>query len=163
MLSLQIMTTVYDCIVLDLDGTLVHSSKKKRSNAISLSFDDSCGDHSQMWISKRPGFDIFLQKCFDQYDVGVWSMGQPGYVEAVVSLFPYRPRFVYNWCNCDRQNGRIFKRLSSIPHSGNILMVDDKSDVLEASERVQTIIVPEWTPKYKNDTVLFDLSSKLHK
>lgn len=156
-------SSVYDCIVLDLDGTLVYSSEKKRGEAKSISFKDSCGDQSKVWIHKRPGFDAFLQKCFEQCDVGVWSMGQPGYVDAVVSLFPRRPVFVYNWCNCDREGGRIFKRLSSIPHMGNILMVDDKMDILESCDRVRTIIVPEWTPKQSNDTALIDLAAKLSK
>lgn len=152
----------HSCIVLDLDGTLVFSSKKKQGIADNVTFNSSSGESKQIWVHKRPGFDAFLQACFEHSEVGVWSMGQPGYVEAVVSLFPRRPSFVYNWCDCDRNGGRVFKRLSNIPHAGNILMVDDKSDTLEICDGVQTIIVPEWTPKSKGDTVLPDLAFQLY-
>ena len=157
--------SLYDCIVLDLDGTLVFASSKKKGIAESISFKDMHGDTMMMWLHKRPGFDLFLKKCFESAIVGVWSMGQSGYVEAVVSLFPQRPAFVYNWCHCDRDfrrpNGKIFKRLRNIPHEGKIIMIDDRTDVLEMCDRVNTYIVPEWHPRDKDDTTLYDLSPVL--
>lgn len=86
----------YDCIVLDLDGSLVCSRSKNLGNGEKITFMNSYGEEEIMWVHKRPGFDMFLQTCFELSTVGVWSMGQPGYVEAVVSLFPQRPTFVYN-------------------------------------------------------------------
>lgn len=151
----------YDCIVFDLDGTLVFSSQKCKGIAQRISFKDMHGDDMELWIHKRPGFDEILNKCFESMIVGVWSMGQPGYVEAVISLFPQKPAFVYNWCDCDRAKGKIFKRLENIPHRGNILMVDDKIDVLETCERVDTHIVPEWYPRNHGDKTLYDLANLL--
>ena len=153
---------LYECIVLDLDGTLVFSSERPKGIANNVSFKDMHGDSMELWIHKRPGFDIFLRKCFESAVVGVWSMGQPGYVEAVVSLFPQKPAFVYSWCDCDRDSRRpqakIFKRLNNIPHRGKIIMIDDKTDILEMCDRVNTFIVPEWHPRNTNDTTLHDLS-----
>lgn len=147
----------YDCIVLDLDGSLICSSETNRGNGHQISFINSYGEEDRIWVHKRPGFDIFLKTCFELSTVGVWSMGQPGYVEAVVSLFPQRPSFVYNWCNCDREPGRIFKKLDSIPHQGSIVMIDDKRDTLQEACRVDTIIVPEWTPRQKKDRTLYHI------
>jgi len=93
--------------------------------------------------------------------VGVWSMEQPEYVNAIISLFPQKPVFVYNWCNCDRENGKIFKSLDNIPFEGKILMIDDQKECLEICERVDTYIVPEWHPRYQDDVVLYHLLSKL--
>lgn len=149
----------YDCIVLDLDGSLVHSSYKNYGSGVKTSFTDCYGEISHIWVHKRPGFDIFLDKCFEKSVVGVWSMGQPGYVDAIVNLFPRRPHFVYNWCNCDRKPGRIFKRLDSIPHHGSILMIDDNKALLEETPRVSTLIIPKWHPRQPDDKVLYDLAS----
>src|SRR5580692_7134853 len=103
------------CIVLDLDGTLVYASEKNKGNAKEIEFTDRHGETTKLYLHKRPGFDEFLIKCFQFASVGVFSMGQEGYVEAVISLFPQRPKFVYSWWNCDRANGKIFKRLNNIP------------------------------------------------
>lgn len=146
----------YDCIVLDLDGTLIYSSEKKRRNSIKILYETSYKEQADIWVSKRPGFDKFLQQCFENYDVGVWSMGQPGYVNAIIELFPQEPKFVYNWCHCDRSNGHIFKDLDKIPYQGKIVMVDDSPEILEQCERVQSIIVPQWHPKNKSDNVLIN-------
>ena len=158
--------SLYDCIVFDLDGTLVHASKKQRENGIKLSFKDMHDDPMEIWIHKRPGFDTLLQKCSEFVTVGVWSMGQPGYVNAVVSLFPQKPAFVYSWCECDRDynraNFKIFKRLNNIPHTGsNILMIDDTYQALETCARINTLIVSSWHPNMTDDTMLYDLSKTL--
>lgn len=152
---------LYDCIVLDLDGTLVFASEKKKGIAETIKFKDMHGNPMELWVHKRPGFDTFLKTCFESAIVGVWSMGQPGYVEAIVSLFPQKPAFVYNWCDCDRLNGKIFKRLNNIPYEGKIIMIDDKTDILEMCDRVNTFIVPEWHPRDDDDTTLYDLSGLL--
>jgi hypothetical protein len=153
----------YDCIVLDLDGTLVYASDKKKGDAENITFNDMHGDPMNLWVHKRPGFDTFLRECFRSTStVGVWSMGQPGYVNAVVSLFPQQPAFVYNWCDCDRDirrsNGIIFKKLDNIPHNGKVIMIDDSKNVLETCDRINTFIVSEWHPRNTDDTVLSDLS-----
>ncbi|CAH6420863.1 NLI interacting factor phosphatase [uncultured virus] len=154
-------TIRYDCVVLDLDGSLVYSSDENEGDGLCIKYIDSDGEPSEIWVHKRPGFDEFLVKCFEKATVGVWSMGQPGYVEAVVALFPQRPLFVYNWCNCDRSPGRIFKRLNNIPYIGNIVMVDDCPDILEESERVDTLIIPEWSPDELDDRALYEIMCKL--
>lgn len=119
------------------------------------------GDDTELWVHKRPGFDTFLQRCFREGDVGVWSRGQPGYVEAVVNLFPEKPKFVYNWCHCDREKGKIFKRLNSIPHDGRIIMVEDDISNVELCDRISIIIVSEWHPKQTEDRVLYELERRL--
>lgn len=151
----------YDCIVLDLDGTLIASSHKNRGDGIFTTYLDYDGSVDTVWIHKRPGFDLFLETCFKLYTVGVWSMGQPDYVDAVVKLFPRSPAFIYNWTHCDRDSTRVFKRLEQIPCSGNILMVDDKLDILEISDRIDTLIVPEWIPQQHGDNILLDLINQL--
>ncbi len=156
---------IYDCIVFDLDGTLLSSSERSNKDTHKISFNDMHGDIMELFVHKRPGFDELLKKCFEISKVGIWSMGQQGYVEAVIGLFPQRPIFVYNWRDCDRNSKRpksiIFKKLDNIPYIGNIIMIDDKYDVLEPSPRINTHIVSEWDPEDKDDKVLYDLMSTL--
>lgn len=163
-IDMQAEPLAYECIVLDLDDTLIFSSSKKKegsTDAVRISFPDMHGDPMQLWVHKRPGFVEFLQRCFATAAVGVWSMGQPGYVEAVTALFPQKPAFIYNWCHCDRAQGRIFKRLDRIPYPGRVLMIDDRPDSLELCDRVQTVIVQKWHPSIVKDTTLHDLGIKL--
>lgn len=47
----------YDCIVLDLDGTLIFASGKQKGIAQNISFEDTYGNNITLWIHKRPGFD----------------------------------------------------------------------------------------------------------
>lgn len=150
-----------DCITIDLDGTLVHSDSKKRGQADLIVFKDIHGDDESLWVHKRPGFDIFLKRCFEIGDVGVWSMGQPNYVEAIIKLFPQRPKFVYNFRDCDRESGKIIKCLDNIPHTGKIVMVDDQIGRLKCCERVDTIIVSEWRPHKVHDNTLYKLAERL--
>ena len=147
----------YDCIVLDLDGSLVYSSNKNYGAGERIMFKNMYGEEENLWVHKRPGFDMFLEKCFGLSTVGVWSMGQPGYVEAIVSLFPHRPSFVYNWCDCDREPGRRFKQLDNIPHHGSVVMIDDKRDTLKETGSVDTMIMPEWHPRQEKDRTLYHL------
>jgi hypothetical protein len=149
----------YDCIVLDLDGTLICTSEQDEGMGYVLNFKDMHGDPTTCWVHLRPGFDNFIKKCFEVSTVGVWSMGQPGYVEAVVStFFPIKPAFVYNWCHCDRKHSHIFKRLNNIPHIGpQILMIDDDHKKLEYCDRVTTYNITEWTPERHNDEELHNL------
>jgi TFIIF-interacting CTD phosphatase-like protein len=78
----------YDCIVLDLDGTLVYTSKKDKGDGVRMTFCNMYDEDEERWVHKRPGFEKFINHCFAVADVGVWSMAQPGYVDAVVKLFP---------------------------------------------------------------------------
>lgn len=153
--------TKYDCIVLDLDGTLVFSDEKKTTDSKEISFVDAHGDKVKMWVHERPGLQDFLQKCFDHMVVGVWSMGQAGYVEAITSLFPQRPEFVFNWRDCDRKEGRIYKKLQNIPYYGNVVMVDDNDSVLERCTRVDVRIVPPFNPCNDDDNTLHEMESWL--
>jgi len=148
----------YECIVLDLDGSLIHASDENFGDGIEISFINSMGEKENTWVHKRPGLDKFLETCFEHSVVGVWSRGKAGYVEGVVGLFPEKPMFIYNRDNCSGGNGNGKKKLKKIPYRGSIVMIDDRSDVLRKTDRVDTIIIPKWHPKQKTvDTILYNL------
>lgn len=150
---------MYDCVGLDLDDSLIYSSEEDEGNGINIDYINVYGETENIWVHKRPGFDLFLNQCFRHMKVGVWSRGQPGYVNAVVKLFPQEPLFVYNFTHCDRHKGHVFKRLNNIPYDGKILMIDDRPDILESSDKVDIYIIPCWTPNETNDRELFKIAN----
>jgi len=143
----------YKCIVLDLDGCLISSSKKNEGDGYLIRFNNIYGKKKGLWIYKRPGFDDFIKKCFELSNVGVWSLGQPNYVNAVVEkIFPIKPSFVYTWCDCDRTIGRIFKNLNKIPYNYPILMIDDNNDsTIELSPKVKFFLIDSWHHSNKKE------------
>lgn len=142
----------YKCIVLDLDGTLIHSCNNNLGDGINIAFIDSMGEtNDKYWVHKRPGFDMFLDICFKNAVVGVWSTGTAEYVEEIVKLFPKRPTLVFNRDNCIIKNGHKKKYLKILPYQGSVVMIDDRSEVLKKTDRVETLVIPKWNPEIKKD------------
>lgn len=157
---------IYKYLILDLDGSLIYTSKNDKGSGVQIIYIDSHGDQSSSWVHKRPGFDLFLQLCFENCVVGVWSMGQPNYVDAVLKLFPQIPIFTYNWCHCDRKTGgRVYKSLDTVPFhkitEDPILMIDDNPSLIESTSNIDIYKIPEWHPSNKSDNALFELSQLL--
>ena len=128
------------CIVLDLDETLVHASDdmvrfhrlkiatdpqlmdiRDRSYAISL--DDvierrGTGTKTQLWAITRPYLKEFLIFCFNHFKiVAVWSAGRYKYVHATVeAIFKdiAMPHIIYTWDDCDKSGKGIFKPLEQM-------------------------------------------------
>lgn len=160
--NMQTIISSYDCVVLDIDQTLVFTSKNSQPQSKTIVFDTLEGDTVTMWSKPRPGLSQFLNYCFEYCDVGVWSAGQSGYVNAIIdSFFPHKPKFIYNWNHCSRNKhrvgGMIYKNLDDIPHHGKILMIDDHLFGLECCDRVDTYIIPQWDPSMTDDYALYKL------
>ncbi len=147
---------LYDCVVLDIDQTLVYTTMENYTErCIKMDILGMHGENMEVFVQKRPGLDKFLNHCFEHCKVGVWSAGQPSYVESIVNtFFPQTPIFVYNWCHCNRDSKRlgsmVFKKLEHIPYVGKILMIDDRMTVLDVCDRVDTYIITPWEP-YSDD------------
>ena len=148
----------YSCFVFDLDDTLIRATSRPKYNAVEVEYKSMIGEKEKIWINKRPGFEKILEKCFEIGTVGVWSMGQPGYVESVVKLFPKKPDFIYNWTNCDRDGSHIYKNLDMIPNNGKILMIDDSPHKLAFSNpNIHVLPIARWRKFSPEDQHLFDI------
>ena len=148
----------YNYIILDLDASLIHACRERNPDASYISFSTTSSDYiCEYWVHKRPGFDLFLETCFKYANVGVWSTGTKEYVDAVVSLFPETPELIYSRNDCDMDNGVRVKILDKIPYKGKIVMIDDRSDVLKKTDRIDTIVIPPWDYAQKDDRILYHL------
>ena len=136
-------------IVLDIDGTLsmtidpeeyhdLDNNTKKYFNKITYHPFENKDFTKDAWVMSRPYLKVFLDYCFEHYRVGVWSIGQPGYVNAIVKhLFEgYEPEFVYNFTNCHRESNpvRFLKRLSDSPAMDG-LIIEDSIEVIDIKDK----------------------------
>ena len=83
-------------LIFDLDETLIHATK----DDLSLKVDFKIGEYN---VYKRPNVDEFLQKCFQNYHVAIWSSADDEYVkETVRQLIPNHEelKFIWTRLNC---------------------------------------------------------------
>ena len=83
-------------LIFDLDETLIHATK----NTLNQKVDFKIGEYN---IYKRPNVDDFLQKCFENYRVAIWSSADDEYVkETVKQLIPeyHKLEFIWTRLNC---------------------------------------------------------------
>ncbi|KAJ3121078.1 hypothetical protein HK101_006792, partial [Irineochytrium annulatum] len=74
------------CLVLDLDETLVHSSFKPVPNAdfvIPVEIDNQIHN---VYVLKRPGVDVFLQRLGKQFEVVVFTASLAKYADPVLDM-----------------------------------------------------------------------------
>lgn len=128
------------CIILDLDETLVHASDDMfrfhrlkiatdpqlmdiRDRSYTMTLDDvierrGTGTKTQLWSITRPYLKEFLVFCFNHFKiVAVWSAGRYKYVHATVeAIFKdiAMPHIIYTWDDCDKTNTGIFKPLEKM-------------------------------------------------
>lgn len=126
-------------LILDLDSTLVWSHFIKKTD-IHIITEHSTAiihlkHHPPIRVNKRPFLGTFLNYCFDNYDVAVWSAGAKEYVHEICKLiFKDRPLifiFSKDQCNSDK-NGQTLKQLSQVwankkwsANPENTLILDD--------------------------------------
>ena len=169
-------------IILDIDGTLsltidedeyqdLSEDIQQCFNKIIYKKYENKDITSDAWVMIRPYLDEFMDFIFKHFNVGVWSIGQPGYVNTMVNhLFKskgYQPLFVNNFTHCRRCYDpiRFTKPLEESPGKGG-LIIDDNQDVV--SEGDDYIIVSEFDMIYGdpdiellNDIELLDLMDQL--
>ena len=86
-------------IVLDLDETLIHATKKKIHEEYSFQV-------FNYFVYKRPFLDGFLSELKNHFKVAVWSSASDDYVaEIVAKIFPenYPLEFVWGRSKCTLQ------------------------------------------------------------
>ena len=93
------------------------------------------------WVMMRPHLDKLLEFVFNNFRVGIWSIGQPGYVTAMTKLlfgkYKYEPEFVYNFTHCVREYDplRFYKPLSQSPAKGGGIIIDDNPTVIDQEDK----------------------------
>ena len=156
-------------IALDLDETLVSSTR----NPINVSWYDfqvqtvSCwGDLQTIWVKKRPHVERLLFNLAANYQVMVFTAAPQDYADQVLDILDQGGLISNRFYNTNLTNGR--KDLSVVnANLTNVLLVDDKSTVIEYGQEENSIIINPFSlsslgyEHYTQDTALLKLSTLL--
>eukprot|EP01087_Luapelamoeba_hula_P012124 TRINITY_DN3369_c1_g1_i4.p1 TRINITY_DN3369_c1_g1~~TRINITY_DN3369_c1_g1_i4.p1 ORF type:complete len:359 (+),score=63.28 TRINITY_DN3369_c1_g1_i4:275-1351(+) len=144
-------------LILDLDGTLVHSEfapRPSRDHHFSL-FND------EIYVYKRPGLDHFLRMCVQWFDVAVWTASGCEYAASIVrNIFPAQGAelsFLFSSSRCTSKicplTGEriIIKDLKKVKRKGydlsKMLIVDDTPSTFKRNYGNAVYIQPYWGTK----------------
>lgn len=117
------------CLILDLDETLVHSSFKEVAKYDFLIPVEIDGITYQVYVAKRPGVDLFLQKMSECYELCVFTASVAKYADAVLDLLD--PNKLIDWrlfresCTCVKNT--YIKDMNRMGRPLNSVMIMDNS------------------------------------
>jgi TFIIF-interacting CTD phosphatase-like protein len=153
-------------IVLDLDQTLIDAdfscqAKCRSSKKIRLA------DGSSILVCFRPHMKEFVNFCFKNFDVAVWTAADRDYAEGVVNVVFGRNKnkLVFFWSREDctyLNDGSLSKPLKNVWErfgsydKTNTIIVDDNTDNCVYNVP-NSVIVPAWSNEIKGDDVLKQL------
>jgi RNA polymerase II subunit A small phosphatase-like protein len=123
-------------IILDLDETLIYATEKPLEYKADFVLFESTP--TPYFVYKRPYLESFLEFCFSDFQVAIWTSSADDYAEGIVKnvlLASQQPKFVWARKRCTyRRNLETYeyewlKNLSKVKRHGykleNIIMVDD--------------------------------------
>ncbi|XP_061660553.1 CTD (carboxy-terminal domain, RNA polymerase II, polypeptide A) small phosphatase-like a isoform X1 [Syngnathoides biaculeatus] len=117
-----------NCVVIDLDETLVHSSFKPISNADFIVPVEIDGTVHQVYVLKRPHVDQFLQRMGELFECVLFTASLAKYADPVADLLDqwgvFRARLFRESCVFHR--GNYVKDLSRLGRElGKVIIVDN--------------------------------------
>ncbi|KAL6074625.1 Phosphoprotein phosphatase [Balamuthia mandrillaris] len=150
-------------IVLDLDGTLIHSEFRPRPHQphdFSL-FDD------EIFVFKRPYLKLFLDTLLEWFEVGVWTASGCEYAAKVVqNIFadPRRLKFIYSAERCTNKSCAVtgervvIKDLRKLRRKGylreKMLIIDDTPSTWTRNYGNAVPIEPYWGARVDDQLLL---------
>uniref|UniRef100_A0A3B4XRB6 protein-serine/threonine phosphatase n=1 Tax=Seriola lalandi dorsalis TaxID=1841481 RepID=A0A3B4XRB6_SERLL len=118
-----------NCVVIDLDETLVHSSFKPISNADFIVPVEIDGTVHQVYVLKRPHVDEFLQKMGELFECVLFTASLAKYADPVADLLDqwgvFRARLFRESCVFHR--GNYVKDLSRLGRELSKVIIIDNS------------------------------------
>jgi Dullard-like phosphatase family protein len=123
-------------VILDLDETLIHATEERLEHEPDfVLFEET---PTPYFVYKRPHLESFLEFCFSNFEVAIWTSSTEDYAEGIVKnilLSSQRPKFVWARKRCTyRRNLETYeyewlKNLSKVKRRGytleQVVMVDD--------------------------------------
>ncbi|XP_051538561.1 CTD small phosphatase-like protein isoform X1 [Myxocyprinus asiaticus] len=147
-----------NCVVIDLDETLVHSSFKPISNADFIVPVEIDGTVHQVYVLKRPHVDEFLQKMGELFECVLFTASLAKYADPVADLLDqwgvFRARLFRESCVFHR--GNYVKDLSRLGRELNQVIIVDNSPASYIFHPENAVPVQSWFDDM-TDTELLDL------
>nr|CBN81989.1 CTD small phosphatase-like protein [Dicentrarchus labrax] len=147
-----------NCVVIDLDETLVHSSFKPISNADFIVPVEIDGTVHQVYVLKRPHVDEFLQKMGELFECVLFTASLAKYADPVADLLDqwgvFRSRLFRESCVFHR--GNYVKDLSRLGRELSKVIIIDNSPASYIFHPENAVPVQSWFDDM-TDTELLDL------
>ncbi|XP_035268689.1 CTD (carboxy-terminal domain, RNA polymerase II, polypeptide A) small phosphatase-like a isoform X3 [Anguilla rostrata] len=147
-----------NCVVIDLDETLVHSSFKPISNADFIVPVEIDGTVHQVYVLKRPHVDEFLQKMGELFECVLFTASLAKYADPVADLLDqwgvFRARLFRESCVFHR--GNYVKDLSRLGRELSKVIIVDNSPASYIFHPENAVPVQSWFDDM-TDTELLDL------
>ncbi|XP_038074410.1 CTD small phosphatase-like protein isoform X1 [Patiria miniata] len=135
-----------NCIVIDLDETLVHSSFKPISNADFIVPVEIDGTVHQVYVLKRPHVDEFLKRMGELYECVLFTASLAKYADPVADLLDkssvFRSRLFRESCVFHR--GNYIKDLSRLGRKLERIIIVDNSPASYIFHQDNAIPVSSW-------------------
>jgi len=146
------------CLVLDLDETLVHSSFKPIANAdfiIPVEIEDQV---HQVYVVKRPGVDHFLKVCGKLFEIVVFTASLAKYADPVLDLLDKHRVVRYRLFRdaCSQYKGSYVKDLGRLGRDLKKTIIIDNSPASFLWHPQNAIPIISWFDD-DSDTELIDL------
>ncbi len=123
-------------LILDLDETLIYATEMSLERKFDFVLFENTA--SPYFVYKRPHLEYFLEFCFDNFDVAIWTSSTEDYAQGIadnILLSSQQPKFVWARKRCTyRRNLETceyewLKNLTKVKRHGykleNVIMVDD--------------------------------------
>ncbi|XP_063063523.1 CTD (carboxy-terminal domain, RNA polymerase II, polypeptide A) small phosphatase-like a isoform X2 [Engraulis encrasicolus] len=147
-----------NCVVIDLDETLVHSSFKPINNADFIVPVEIDGTVHQVYVLKRPHVDEFLQKMGELFECVLFTASLAKYADPVADLLDqwgvFRARLFRESCVFHR--GNYVKDLSRLGRELSRVIIVDNSPASYIFHPENAVPVQSWFDDM-SDTELLDL------
>ncbi|XP_072568268.1 CTD (carboxy-terminal domain, RNA polymerase II, polypeptide A) small phosphatase-like a isoform X2 [Paramormyrops kingsleyae] len=147
-----------NCVVIDLDETLVHSSFKPISNADFIVPVEIDGTVHQVYVLKRPHVDQFLQKMGELFECVLFTASLAKYADPVADLLDkwgvFQARLFRESCVFHR--GNYVKDLSRLGRELRRVIIVDNSPASYIFHPENAVAVQSWFDDM-TDTELLDL------
>lgn len=141
-------------LVLDLDETLIYSSKVKLNSKALFIYKD-------YYVYARPHLNWFLHTIKSYFKIGIWSSADDLYVEHIVEKIISKEinlEFIWSksWFNLDSHNGKQYlKKMSELEQLGydldELLLIDDNEENVIINSPHSILIKPFRGEVYDNE------------
>ncbi|KAJ3108536.1 hypothetical protein HDU97_000818 [Phlyctochytrium planicorne] len=146
------------CLVLDLDETLVHSSFKAVPNADFVIPVEIDGQIHNVYVLKRPGVDVFLQRLGKQFEVVVFTASLSKYADPVLDMLDKHRVVKHRLFReaCFHHKGNYVKDLGQLGRDIKDVIILDNSPASYIFHPTNAVPISSWFNDV-NDTELLDL------
>jgi RNA polymerase II subunit A small phosphatase-like protein len=113
-------------LVLDLDETLIHSSFTEVEADILLNIEVN-NQKFKVFVLKRPGVEEFLEKCYELFEVVVFTASLSSYADPLLDLLDPKKKISFRLFreSCSFNNGFYVKDLTRLGRDlKNVVIVD---------------------------------------